>query len=57
MVHLKSTMRKLRDRALGIVAMIAGVIEALAEAALREAAGEVKPAILIPAALQHDRSP
>jgi N-acetylmuramic acid 6-phosphate etherase len=38
---------KLRDRALGIVAMIAGVGEPRAEAALREADGEVKPAILI----------
>jgi N-acetylmuramic acid 6-phosphate etherase len=37
----------LRDRALGIVAMIAGVSEAIAEATLREAGGEVKPAILI----------
>jgi N-acetylmuramic acid 6-phosphate etherase len=47
MVNLKSDNAKLRDRALGIVAMIAGVSEAIAEAALREAGGEVKPAILI----------
>jgi N-acetylmuramic acid 6-phosphate etherase len=47
MVNLKADNAKLRDRALGIVAMIAGVGEAKAEAALREAGGEVKPAILI----------
>jgi N-acetylmuramic acid 6-phosphate etherase len=47
MVNLKADNAKLRDRALGIVAMIAGVSEAKAEAALREAGGEVKPAILI----------
>jgi N-acetylmuramic acid 6-phosphate etherase len=47
MVNLKADNAKLRDRALGIVAMIAGVSEAKAEAALREASGEVKPAILI----------
>jgi N-acetylmuramic acid 6-phosphate etherase len=37
----------LRDRARGIVATIASVSEAKAETALREAGGEVKPAILI----------
>lgn len=47
MVNLKADNAKLRDRALGIVAMIAGVSEAKAEAALHEAGGEVKPAILI----------
>jgi N-acetylmuramic acid 6-phosphate etherase len=47
MVNLKADNAKLRDRALGIVAMIASVSEAKAEAALREAGGEVKPAILI----------
>jgi N-acetylmuramic acid 6-phosphate etherase len=47
MVNLKADNAKLRDRALGIVAMIAGVSEAKAEAALREAGGDVKPAILI----------
>jgi N-acetylmuramic acid 6-phosphate etherase len=47
MVNLKADNAKLRDRALGIVAMIAGVGEAKAEAALRVAGGEVKPAILI----------
>ena len=47
MVNLKADNAKLRDRALGIVAMIAGIGEAKAEAALREAGGEVKPAILI----------
>lgn len=40
-------MRSLRERARGIVATIAGVSDAEAEAALREASGEVKPAILI----------
>ena len=47
MVNLKADNAKLRDRALGIVAMIDSVSEAKAEAALREAGGEVKPAILI----------
>ena len=47
MVNLKADNAKLRDRALGIVAIIAGVGEAKAEAALREAGGDVKPAILI----------
>ena len=47
MVNLKADNAKLRYRALEIVAMIAGVSEARAEAALREAGGEVKPAILI----------
>jgi N-acetylmuramic acid 6-phosphate etherase len=47
MVNLKADNAKLRDRALGIVATIAGVNEASAEAALREASGDVKPAILI----------
>jgi len=39
---LKADNAKLRDRALGIVAMIAGVSEAKANAALRETGGEVK---------------
>lgn len=47
MVNLKADNAKLRDRARGIVATIAGVSEAKADAALREAGGEVKPAILI----------
>jgi len=47
MVNLKADNAKLRDRARGIVATIAGVSEAEAEAALRVAGGEVKPAILI----------
>jgi N-acetylmuramic acid 6-phosphate etherase len=47
MVNLKADNAKLRDRARGIVAMIAGISEAEAEAALREAGGQVKPAILI----------
>lgn len=47
MVNLKADNAKLRDRARGIVAAIAGVSEAKAEAALREAGGEVKPATLI----------
>ena len=42
MVNLKADNAKLRDRALGIVAMIAGVSEAKAEAALHEAGGDVK---------------
>src|SRR5882757_8012519 len=47
MVNLKADNAKLRDRARGIVVTIAGVSEAKADAALREAGGEVKPAILI----------
>lgn len=47
MVNLKADNAKLRERARGIVATIAGVSDAKAEAALREASGEVKPAILI----------
>ena len=47
MVNLKADNAKLRDRARGIVAIIAGVSEANAEAALSEAGGEVKPAVLI----------
>jgi N-acetylmuramic acid 6-phosphate etherase len=47
MVNLKTENAKLRDRARGIVATITSVSEAKAEAALREAGGEVKPAILI----------
>jgi N-acetylmuramic acid 6-phosphate etherase len=47
MVNLKADNAKLRDRALGIVATIAGVSEAKAEAALHEAGDDVKPAILI----------
>ena len=47
MVNLKADNAKLRDRARSIVAMIAGLSEAEAEAALREAGGQVKAAILI----------
>jgi N-acetylmuramic acid 6-phosphate etherase len=47
MVNLKADNAKLRDRARGIVATIAGISEADAEAALREAGGQVKVAILI----------
>lgn len=47
MVNLKADNARLRERARGIVATIAGVSDAKAEAALREACGEVKPAILI----------
>ncbi|MGV7216339.1 N-acetylmuramic acid 6-phosphate etherase [Bradyrhizobium sp. UFLA05-112] len=47
MVNLKADNLKLRERARGIVATIAGVSDAKAETALREAGGEVKPAILI----------
>lgn len=47
MVNLKADNAKLRERARGIVATIAGVSDDKAEAALREAGGEVKPAILI----------
>lgn len=47
MVNLKADNAKLRERARGIVASIAGVSDEKAEAALREAGGEVKPAILI----------
>jgi N-acetylmuramic acid 6-phosphate etherase len=47
MVNLKADNAKLRERARGIVATIAGVSDAEAERALREASGEVKPAVLI----------
>jgi N-acetylmuramic acid 6-phosphate etherase len=47
MVNLKADNAKLRDRARGIVAMVAGIGESEAEAALREAGGQVKAAILI----------
>jgi N-acetylmuramic acid 6-phosphate etherase len=47
MVNLKADNAKLRDRARGIVAMVAGISEAKAEAALGEADGQVKIAILI----------
>jgi N-acetylmuramic acid 6-phosphate etherase len=47
MVNLKADNAKLRDRARGIVAVIAGISEAEAETALREAGGQVKVAILI----------
>jgi len=46
-VNLKADNAKLRERARGIVATIAGVSDAKAEAALSEAGGEVKPAVLI----------
>jgi len=42
MVNLKADNAKLRDRARGIVVTIAGVSEVKADAALREAGGEVK---------------
>jgi N-acetylmuramic acid 6-phosphate etherase len=47
MVNLKADNAKLRERARGIVATIAGVSHAEAEAALRKANGEVKLAVLI----------
>jgi len=47
MVNLKADNAKLRERARGMVATIAGVSHAEAEGALREANGEVKPAVLI----------
>ncbi|MGJ4943986.1 N-acetylmuramic acid 6-phosphate etherase [Bradyrhizobium sp. HKCCYLS1011] len=47
MVNLKADNAKLRGRARGIVATIAGVSDAEAEGALRKAGGEVKPAVLI----------
>jgi len=47
MVNLKADNAKLRERARGIVATIAGVSDAKAAAALREAGGDVKPAVLI----------
>ena len=47
MVNLKADNAKLRGRARGIVAMVAGIGESEAEAALREAGGQVKVAILI----------
>ena len=47
MVNLKADNAKLRERALGIVATIADVSDAKAAAALREAGGDVKPAVLI----------
>jgi N-acetylmuramic acid 6-phosphate etherase len=47
MVNLKADNAKLRERARGIVATIAGVSRAEAESALHAASGEVKPAVLI----------
>jgi N-acetylmuramic acid 6-phosphate etherase len=47
MVNLKADNAKLRERARGIVATIAGVSDAEAEETLRETSGEVKPAVLI----------
>ena len=47
MVNLKADNAKLRERARGIVATIAGVSHVEAEDALRAAGGEVKPAVLI----------
>jgi len=47
MVNLKADNAKLRERARGIVATIASVSDAKAAAALREAGGDVKPAVLI----------
>ena len=47
MVNLKADNAKLRERARGIVTAIADVSDAKAAAALREAGGEVKPAVLI----------
>jgi N-acetylmuramic acid 6-phosphate etherase len=47
MVNLRADNTKLRERARGIVATIAGVGHTEADDALREASGEVKPAVLI----------
>ena len=47
MVNLRADNEKLRARACGIVAQIAGVDEARARAALAAAEGEIKPAVLI----------
>jgi len=47
MVNLKADNAKLRERVRGIVATIAGVSDGEAEGALRQANGEVKPAVLI----------
>lgn len=47
MVGLRADNAKLRQRAVGIVAAIAGVPMARAEAALAQAGGAVKPAVLI----------
>ena len=47
MVNVVADNEKLRARACGIVAAIAGVDEAVAQAALTASAGAVKPAILI----------
>ena len=47
MVKLKADNAKLRERARGIVATIAGVSDAKAAAALGEAGGDVKSAVLI----------
>jgi N-acetylmuramic acid 6-phosphate (MurNAc-6-P) etherase len=45
MVDVRPTNAKLRRRAVGIVAAIAGVAEAAADAALTEAGGEVRAAV------------
>lgn len=47
MVDVRPTNEKLRRRALRLVRAVAGVDEPAAQAALRAAAGEVKPAIVI----------
>src|SRR5215470_15219311 len=47
MVNMRVDNEKVRVRACGIVAEIAGVDEAQARAALGEAAGQIKPAVLI----------
>jgi N-acetylmuramic acid 6-phosphate etherase len=47
MVNLKADNAKLRERARGIVATIAGVSDTKADAALGKSGGEVKPAVLI----------
>lgn len=49
MVDVRPTSRKLRARALRIVRALAGCSEARAAAALRQAGGRVKPAVLIAA--------
>ena len=47
MVNVEAGNAKLRKRAAGIVAAIAGVDEAIAHAALDQAGGKVKPAVLL----------
>jgi len=49
MVNLRADNDKLQRRAIGVVATLAGVDEAAAQAALAAAGGEVKPAVLLAA--------